>query len=94
MWGLGFSGSGAGSALADAGAWPLVLILSSAFPAGASIIKERLFRDAARTIKVGGGLKESGTGSWESGFRVLGFGILGFWGFGVLGFWGFRVLGF
>ena len=28
------------------------------------------------------------------GFRVWGFGVLGFWGFGVLGFWGFGVLGF
>ena len=90
MWGFGFSGSGAGSALADAGAWPLVLILSSAFPAGASIIKERLFRDAAKTLKVGGGggegveVGKSGGGSWESGLK--GFRVEGCKGITVLGF--------
>ena len=32
-----------------------------------------------------------GQSDHEAGFRVGGFGVLGFWGFGVLGFWGFGV---
>lgn len=47
------SGTGAGDALGSAGLWPLLLIVSTAFPAGASILKEFVFKDASSRLKGG-----------------------------------------
>lgn len=64
------SGSGAGSEMGRVGLWPLLLILSTAFSAGASILKEFVFRDASENLK-GGSIDLFVVNSYGSGFQAL-----------------------
>eukprot|EP00897_Mesotaenium_endlicherianum_P006761 jgi/Mesen1/6112/ME000310S05197 len=64
------SGSGAGDALASAGLWPLLLAMSTVFPAGSSILKEFVFKDAKERLK-GGSLDLFVVNSFSSGFQAL-----------------------
>ncbi|XP_030528544.1 protein CLT2, chloroplastic isoform X1 [Rhodamnia argentea] len=65
------SGSNSGQSLSGIDfAWPLVMIASSAFQAGASIIKESVFIDAARRLK-GKSLDIFVVNSFGSGFQAL-----------------------
>ncbi|XP_030528545.1 protein CLT2, chloroplastic isoform X2 [Rhodamnia argentea] len=64
------SGSNSGQSLSGIDfAWPLVMIASSAFQAGASIIKESVFIDAARRLK-GKSLDIFVVNSFGSGFQL------------------------
>ncbi|XAR62066.1 hypothetical protein NMG60_11016661 [Bertholletia excelsa] len=65
------SGSGTGQMLAGLGiVWPLLMIASSAFQAGASIVKESVFVDAANCLK-GKLLDIFVVNSFGSGFQAL-----------------------
>ncbi|KAL2613093.1 hypothetical protein R1flu_024785 [Riccia fluitans] len=64
------SGGGAGSIQERGLLWPLVMILSSFFMAGASILKESAFTDARRQLK-GGSLDIFVVNSYGSGFQGL-----------------------
>ncbi|KAI6689209.1 hypothetical protein NL676_026037 [Syzygium grande] len=65
------SGSNSGQILSGIEfAWPLVMIASSAFQAGASIIKESVFIEAARRLK-GKSLDIFAVNSFGSGFQAL-----------------------
>ncbi|KAJ4913070.1 CRT (chloroquine-resistance transporter)-like transporter 2 [Raphanus sativus] len=65
------SGSGADQTLSGIGLlWPAVMIVSSAFQAGASIIKEFVFNDAAKRLE-GKSLDIFVVNSFGSGFQAL-----------------------
>lgn len=65
------SGSDAGQTLAGISSlWPLLMIVSSAFQAGASILKESVFLDAAKRLK-GKSIDIFVVNSFGSGFQAL-----------------------
>lgn len=63
--------SGTGQLLGNAGIfWPLLMIASSSFQAGASILKESVFLDAAKRLKAGS-VDLFVVNSFGSGFQAL-----------------------
>ncbi|KAL3680157.1 hypothetical protein R1sor_023113 [Riccia sorocarpa] len=64
------SGGGAGSVQEIGFLWPLVMVVSSLFQAGASIFKESAFTNARRQLK-GGSLDIFVVNSYGSGFQAL-----------------------
>eukprot|EP00850_Spirogloea_muscicola_P008453 SM000045S16198 [mRNA] locus=s45:251481:254282:+ [translate_table: standard] len=64
------SGMGSSNYFAGTGLWPLLMIVSTAFPAAASILKEYVFKDAATRLK-GEGLDLFVVNSYGSSFQAL-----------------------